>query len=424
MVLAATLCVDLAADANGTELLDRARLEVAFAQRTDVHQGPGERRLAIERQGSSDAGASHARLRASIEIGVARRSATTYVAPVSTLVPGALTAFGWSDRVLALFNDVADADADVEPARVVRVERSACVAVFADGEERLLQAATLPAVGDWVAASGGVVRDVLPRWSALTRADPSGAGVQVLAADVDVVVITAPADRLSPARVERELAVAWNSGAQPLVVLTKCDLAADDVERALRDRLVGVDVLATSATTRQGVEELHARLRPSRTAVLLGPSGAGKSTLANALLDEELLATAAVRDVDQRGRHTTTSRQLVALPGGGVLIDTPGLRSLGLAGDVAVEDVFPDIDALATGCRFADCGHQHEPDCAVIAAASTGALDPARLASFHKLQREVAADARRNDPLAQKAALGVWKSQLKSARLHDKRRPR
>ena len=338
---------------------------------------------------------------------------------MSDLSQGALLPFGWSERVLALFNALPDSRLD--PARVVRVERSNCVAVFADGTERLLHAAVLPAVGDWVAVRDDVVRDVLPRWSTLARTDPAG-GVQVLAANVDLVVITAPADRLSPARVERELAVAWDSGAQPVVALTKIDLGDDDVAGNLQNRLVGVEVIPTSVVTGHGVAELAERLRPHRTAVLLGPSGAGKSTLANALLGADVLATGEVRAADQRGRHTTTSRQLVAVPGGGVLIDTPGLRSLGLAGDVPIEHAFPEIDELARACRFSDCRHEVEPDCAVLAAVEDGALDADRLASFRKLKREVAADARRSDPLLRKAELSTWKAITKSMRMHDKRR--
>jgi ribosome biogenesis GTPase len=319
-----------------------------------------------------------------------------------------------------MFNEVADPS--LEPARVVRVERSACAAVLADGTQRLLHAPVLPAVGDWIAARGEVVHAVLPRWSELTRADPSGSAVQVLAANLDLVLITAPADRPSPARVERELTVAWDSGAQPIVVLTKCDLADEGAASSLAERLVGVDVLASSATTGQGVEELCQRLRPARTAALLGPSGAGKSTLANALLGAGALATRAVRDRDQRGRHTTTSRQLITIPGGGVLIDTPGLRSLGLAGDMPVEAAFPDIEILAGRCRFSDCRHQAEPGCAVMAAATRGELDHDRLASFHKLQREAAAEARRSDPLLRRAERAGWKARTRTARQYDKRR--
>jgi ribosome biogenesis GTPase / thiamine phosphate phosphatase len=341
---------------------------------------------------------------------------------VPNFSPGALATYGWTDRVLALFSEFSDRT--VAPARVVRIERSACAAVFTDGVERRLHATVLPAVGDWIAVRGDVVHAVLPRWSELSRADPTGTSVQVLVANIDLVVITAPADRLSPARIERELILAWDSGAVPLVVVTKGDLAEEGFVESLAERLVGADVLATSATTGQGVEELHDRFRPSRTAVLLGPSGAGKSTLANALLGSEVLETAAVRDGDRRGRHTTTSRQLIALPGGGVLIDTPGLRSLGLAGDASVEHVFPDVETLAAGCRFSDCRHLTEPGCAVVAAATRGELDSDRLASFRKLQREAAAEARRTDPLLRKAELSVWKSRMKSAKLIAKRRER
>ena len=338
-------------------------------------------------------------------------------------VPGALGPFGWSDRILALFNEVAGPG--LEPARVVRVERSAVVAVLPDGTERLVRAPILPAVGDWVAvADQATVEAVLPRWSAVTRADPAGNGVQVLAANVDVVAVTAPADRLRPARVERELAVAWDSGAAPVVLLTKVDLADPEEVADLVTRLVGVDVVATSAVTGDGLAALHDLLQPARTAVLLGPSGAGKSTLTNALLGSDQLATGAVRDIDQRGRHTTTSRQLVVLPNGGVLIDTPGLRSLGLASDAGIDQAFPDIEALAAGCRFADCSHEVEPDCAVIAGAGTGGLDPARLASYRKLQREVAAEERRTDPLARRAHVGQWKAAFKEAKERSRRKAR
>jgi ribosome biogenesis GTPase len=341
---------------------------------------------------------------------------------VSAFSPGALVALGWTDRVLALFSDVAEQDA--QPARVVRVEHSVCAAAFADGAERPVRARVLPAVGDWIAVRHGVVHTVLPRSSELTRADPNGGVLQVLAANMDLVVITAPADRLSPARVERELTLAWDSGALPLVALTKCDLVDGSVGESLAARLVGVDVLVTSATNGRGVEDLRGFLRPARTAVLLGPSGAGKSTLANALLGTDVLATGAVRDRDRRGRHTTTSRQLVTVPGGGVLIDTPGLRSLGLAGDAPIEQVFPEVETLAQGCRFSDCRHLSEPGCAVVAAAERGELDAGRLVSFRKLQREAAAEARRTDPLLRKAELSVWKAKMKSAKLIAKQKRR
>lgn len=342
-----------------------------------------------------------------------------------------LVPYGWSDRVLALYVSCTDAVQDhggggpsepLSPARVVRVTRSSCVAVFPDGAERRLRGEPLPAVGDWIAAEADWVRAVLPRWSALTRGDPSGVGEQTLAANVDIVAVTTPADRSSAARVERELAIAWDSGAVPLVVVTKADLGGGPVAAGLEARLSGVEVVTVSAATGAGVGELRARLAPHRTVVLIGPSGAGKSTLANAVLGADVLATAAVRAGDARGRHTTTSRQLLTIPGGGVLIDTPGLRSLGLPVDVDVGAGFPDVEALAAGCRFADCRHEEEPGCAVAAAVQTGELDPDRLQSFRKLAREAAADRVRHDPLARQAQRRVWKGYTKDARANEKRR--
>jgi ribosome biogenesis GTPase / thiamine phosphate phosphatase len=312
----------------------------------------------------------------------------------------------------------------VVPGRVVRVERSACVVITAGGD-RMATAPVLPAVGDWAAVEVGpdhaIVRGVVARWSALARQDPLGDRVQVLAANVDLVLVTAPADRPSAARVEREIVIGWDSGARPVVVVTKADLDGAYVDE-LRERLVGVDVVATSVRTGMGVDAVADALRPHRTAVFLGPSGAGKSSLANALLGEDRLATGAVRDVDARGRHTTTSRELVVVPTGGVLIDTPGLRSLGLAGDGAgLAAGFGDIASLAEDCRFGDCGHEHEPDCAVLAAVEAGDLDPDRLTSYRKLEREQAFELRREDPIARQAEQRRWKA-IHKAHRHPRKR--
>jgi ribosome biogenesis GTPase len=339
---------------------------------------------------------------------------------VPDLTTDALVPFGWNDRVVALYATCADRECT--PGRVTRVERSGCFVAGADGEERLVRAEPLPAVGDWVALAAGAVRHVLPRWSALDRADPDGAGRQTLAANIDLVLITTPADRSSAARVERELALAWDSGAVPLVAVTKSDLDAHAVAESLGSRLSGADVLAVSAVTGAGVAELRALLAPDRTAVLLGPSGAGKSTLANALLGTERLATGEVRGGDHRGRHTTTSRQLVAVPGGGVLIDTPGLRSLGLTADVEIGAGFPEIEALARQCRFADCAHDGEPGCVVEDAIKSGELDRGRLESFRKLAREVAWERRRHDPVAGAAERQLWKARSKEYRARDRAR--
>lgn len=340
--------------------------------------------------------------------------------PRSPLHP--LSRAGWSDRVEALYSSVAHQHQHLVPARVVGVERGTCRVATPDGE-RSLRSVGL-AVGDWIALDGDVVHQTLPQWSTLERLDSSG-NTQVLAANLDVVLIAAPADRLSPARVERELVVAWDSGARPVVVITKLDVAPRGTVSALVDRLTTVDVIETSAVTGRGLEELRTLLVEPVTAALLGPSGAGKSTLVNALLDEDRLAVGTVRDVDHRGRHTTTSRVLVPLPSGGSLIDMPGLRSLGTdASGAAVGAAFPDIDELARECRFADCAHHVEPGCAVTAAVEGGQLEPARFASYRKLLRETAFEHRRSDRLAAKKATRTWKVITKAQRKISKNRER
>jgi ribosome biogenesis GTPase / thiamine phosphate phosphatase len=339
--------------------------------------------------------------------------------PFAALVP-----FGWSGRVQALWNELGDPT--LLAGRVVRVERRRCRVACAQGEERMVVPRVPVGVGDWVAIDGAAVTHLLPRWSAVTRLDPAPtgaqAGVQVLAANVDVVVVTAPADRLSVTRVERELALAWDSGARPLVVLTKRDLDGSDGVAALSSRLVGAHVLATSAKTGEGVDELRHALAPGVTGALLGPSGAGKSTLVNALIGDPVQDVGEVRESDHRGRHTTTSRQLLAIPGGGVLIDTPGLRSLALSGRTGIEKAFADVEALACECRFRDCRHRTEPGCEVLRAVERGTLDPSRLAGFHKLLREAEAERRRSDPVAARAARRLWSQRTREARRYDKRR--
>lgn len=339
-------------------------------------------------------------------------------ADVTGLVP-----FGWNARVEALLADRLDG---LVPARVVRVTRSTCGVVTPTGEV-VAVGSPLPAVGDWVGIDGSdppAVGVVAEQWSALTRMDPHGDRLQVLAANVDLVLVTCPADRPSIERVERETVLAWDAGAQPVVLVTKADLDADDLVAALEDRLVGVDVLLTSAYDHAGMAEVAARLAPDRTAVVLGPSGAGKSTLINALLGEERLATGAVREEDARGRHTTTTRDLVAIPSGGVVIDTPGLRSLGLGTerDVGMANAFADIAELAEGCRFRDCAHESEPGCAVRAAVASGELAAARFASYQKLAGELAYEERRVDPAAARAQREQWK-QINKAMRRDRNKP-
>jgi len=330
--------------------------------------------------------------------------------------PITLDALGYSPRWEALFAPFAVRG--LEPGRVVRSDRGSALVATAAGivraqpSVRLVKSATgaaeLPVVGDWVALAAANAADpprieaVLERASAIVRGDPGKATeAQALAANVDVVFVVHPiADPPNCRRIERELALAWSSGAQPVVVLTKADLSPDaavarvDVESIA----FGVDVLVTSALAGEGVEPLLAYVSGHRTAVLLGPSGAGKSTLINALLGEERQATREVRVHDARGRHTTVARELIQMPGGGVLIDTPGLRALGLAGsEEGIASTFPDIEEMSAGCRFGDCTHDDEPDCAVRAAVESGAVPAARLASYHKLVREARIWAMKTD---------------------------
>ena len=300
----------------------------------------------------------------------------------------ALVPLGWDDRVATLYASVAEAHH--QPARVGRVDRDRCTVFAPDGKVRA-RADVLPVTGDWVTLRTSpkpAVDAVLPRWSALEREG------QLLAADIDVVFVVASLDRpLNLNRIERELVLAWDSGARPVVVLTKADATpdADMLTKTVEARAVGVDVVTTSATTGEGIEEFLAHLRPNRSAVLLGPSGAGKSTLVNRLLrDDDAQAVGEVREGDHKGRHTTSSRHLLVIPGGGVLIDTPGLRSVGLTGaEGGVALAFPDVEQIGEECRFRDCRHTGEPGCAVVAAVAEGRLDRDRVASYRKLQAEL-----------------------------------
>lgn len=325
-----------------------------------------------------------------------------------------LDPLGWDERVRALLGE----DAATVPGRVVRVDMDSCQVATSEGDTRARSRMPV-AVGDWVRVhldDISAVENVMPRWSQVARRDPTGL-TQVLAANVDVVLVAVPADRMSMARVEREVAIGWDSGAQPVVLLTKSDLDQGQAAQQLRDRLVGVDVVCVSSVTGEGADEVTDLLRPARTGVLLGPSGAGKSTLTNLLAGREVAATGSVREGDRRGRHVTSARELQVLPSGGVLIDTPGLRSLSLAEDHGgVAAAFPDIEALAVRCRFRDCAHDHEPGCAVVAAQEDGTLDAARLANYRKLRRELDFQLRRDDPVAAKEARAVWKQRAKASR--------
>ncbi|GAA3293905.1 ribosome small subunit-dependent GTPase A [Streptomyces cinereospinus] len=322
----------------------------------------------------------------------------------STSVFTALAPYGWDEAWAAEF--APHDSAGLLPGRVVRVDRGQCDVVTADGVLRADTAFVTPhdplrvvCTGDWVAVepagSPRYVRTCLPRRTAFVRSTSSKRSEgQILAANVDhAIVAVSLAVELDLGRIERFLALAWESGAQPVVVLTKADLVPDAVTRGhlvqdVETSAPGVPVLAVSAVGGDGLDVLTAVVSGG-TSVLLGQSGAGKSTLANALLGQDVMEVRATRDVDGKGRHTTTTRNLLPLPGGGVLIDTPGLRGVGLwdAG-TGVGQVFAEIEELAARCRFHDCAHGSEPGCAVLAAIDTGELPVRRLESYRKLVRE------------------------------------
>ncbi|CAM2009930.1 ribosome small subunit-dependent GTPase A [Acanthopleuribacter pedis] len=262
------------------------------------------------------------------------------------------------------------------------------------------QQAEVPVTGDWVVWHGMpghderlVIDQVLPRRTQITRKAAGTASAQVLVANVDWVWIVTSLNRdWNPARLERYLAMVWESGAKPAVVLSKCDLVdnRDDWIEKTEAVAFGAPIYPISAINDQGLDAAAASLQPGETVALLGSSGVGKSTLTNHLLARDRQETSAVRDLDQRGRHTTTHRELFQLPSGALLIDTPGLRELGLwTGEAAVAEVFAEVEALAGACRFRDCRHGNEPGCAVRAAMETGDLDQRRFDNYGKLQREV-----------------------------------
>jgi ribosome biogenesis GTPase len=341
---------------------------------------------------------------------------------------------GWSPELQTAF--AAHAAAGLVPGRVSAQHRGAFDLITEAGERRaevagrLLAADDLPAVGDFVAAdstSDGstIIRAVLPRRTAFTRLSPEGKR-QTVAANIDVAFLVASLEtELNLRRMERYLVQAWASGAEPVVLLTKADLCADPEAalRAARRVAAGAQVLAISAIDGEGLDEVRSRLSRGVTAVMVGASGAGKSTLANALMGEARMAVGEVRADDARGRHTTSHRQLMLLPGGGLLLDTPGMRELALDGaGEGVTATFDDIEALARACRFRDCTHQGESGCAVRAALDAGELDAGRWKSFRKLAREAAHQAAQEDPLLREHNRRRWVAIHKANRARYKAR--
>ena len=296
-------------------------------------------------------------------------------------------------------------DAGAQVGRVVQVDRGECDVVTAAGMVRAgsdsirAQAEVAPVTGDWVQLTRqdgvALMSRVLPRRTALTRRDPAERDAeQVLAANFDTVGIVAGLDRpLPPGRFERMLVMARDSGAEIVILLTKADRAADAATAASTVRVVATDVAVLTLSVRSGagVDDLRSRLGPGHTLALVGASGSGKSSLVNALAGAEVAATAAVRSSDGRGRHTTIARRLVLLPGdGGMVLDTPGVRALGLTdAEDALHRVFSDIEDYASRCRFADCAHGAEPDCAVSGAVDLGEMDARRVERFLALRDEI-----------------------------------
>lgn len=349
-----------------------------------------------------------------------------------------LDEFGWDDEWALVL------------ARIRPVSKSGCGRVTAQSRDRWVvqletgsSAARIPSAsyggptpvtGDWVLVEPGAgpddpvsILDVLPRRSAISRgAAGTGKTEQVLAANIDVAWIVHGLDTpLNLRSIERYLAVIWESGAVPEIILAKADLAADPAtaKGAVEAIATGIPIHVVSAEQPDRLQALRSTLRPGRTVALLGPSGAGKSTLINALAGDDVAASGAVRTSDHKGRHTTTGRELFRMPGGALLLDTPGLRELRVwdLGE-GLDQAFPEIEELSAACRFRDCQHAVEPGCAVRAAVALGTLGADRLASFQKLRAEAAHAARKSDPLARAAAVSRHKTTIKTLKHHPKYR--
>lgn len=333
-----------------------------------------------------------------------------------------LESLGLTDRERAFFAPLAEQG--FELARVARVDRGLPLVISESGLHRAEPATHLlkegstavsrAVVGDWVAVNRPdghempIIEAILPRKSSFSRKDPSEqTEEQVLISNIDVVLVvqSLSGDGVNLRRLERELVMAWESGGRPVVVLTKRDLA-DGVEEQLKsveDVAFGVDVIVESAVTGEGVDQVLQHVPAGTTAAILGGSGVGKSTLINKLVGEELLATREVRAVDDKGRHTTVAREMVAIPDGGVIIDTPGMRAIALwDAEEGMEATFPDIERLAAQCRFRDCIHESEPGCAVVGAVESGELPARRLESYRYLRAEMAATAQRREEKARR----------------------
>jgi ribosome biogenesis GTPase len=337
-----------------------------------------------------------------------------------------LASLGWDAQYAAEFAPFQHTHI---PGRVVRVDRGAADVAGETDHHRVAFGSSCDGltVGDWVAVADDQVQAILPRRTALSRAS-SGKDqrAQALVANVDTVLIAVPAipePRLG--MLERLVALGWDSGAAPVVVVTKADVSPDP-ERVVAEAAQsapGADAILVSAVTGEGLEKLSEYDRPGASLCLIGRSGAGKSTLANALLGREQMTVTEVRR-DGKGRHTTTHRELMTLPGGGVLIDTPGLRGVGMwIADDGVAQTFPEIESLTDQCRFSDCRHLTEPGCAVLTAVADGRLPQRRLDSWRKLGREAEWIAARHDVRLQRERSRAWRQIHQEVRRSGRIRP-
>jgi ribosome biogenesis GTPase len=335
--------------------------------------------------------------------------------------------------VLGWNTELADSlEPGLVPGRVIAAHRAAydvqtaAASVRTRLPGRLMHESVEVAVGDWVALGDGLIRGVLPRRSAIVR---KSAGLtsesQTLAANVDVAfVVSSLGPDLEPRRIERYLVTVWESGATPEVVLTKADRMDDPwgLVAEVEAVALGVPVHVVSAVTGQGVDALRARIGDGMTAVLIGSSGVGKSTLVNRWVGHELMLVKETRVDDDEGRHTTTHRELIVLPGGGLVIDTPGIRELQLWDSGGLDEAFADVEELAAQCRFNDCSHNTEPGCAVKAALAAGELAADRHASWLKLQRELRAIELRHDARLRREEVRKWQLRVREARSRTRHR--
>jgi ribosome biogenesis GTPase len=349
-----------------------------------------------------------------------------------------LHAYGWNDAFQQSFDALAAPD--LIPGRVLEQQRGRYRVVTAHGDLDAQVTGRFafeagegdhPVAGDWVALAArpnegaGTIHHVLPRATAFQRRAPVSGALQIVAANLDVALIVQSLNGdLNPRRLERYLAAAYDSGAKPVIVLTKADLCDDVTGEMIKlGRSAGdAPMIAISAVTGEGLDALARHLPPGATSALLGSSGVGKSTLVNALAGADLMLTKDISGDDKRGRHTTTHRELILLPSGALLLDSPGMRELGVwqDADEGVAATFADVEALFLDCRFSDCSHRGEPGCAVRGAMESGALEPGRWESYLKMQRELQFEARKEDPKLKAEHHKLWMSRAKNYRARKK----